>query len=129
MNIYLDENLSEYVADALNSLCKGHFRDIEVFSTKRAFGKGVLDEDLIPQIGEQMGILITRDVAIHRTRSQYELCKSYNLGIWFLPQTQVSHWQLVKLLISHWDEIVETSQKAKRPFAYKLKMKGKPEKM
>jgi hypothetical protein len=70
--IYLDENLSEYVADALNSLRKGYFSGIEVLSTKKAFGKGTPDEDLIPAIGKARGILITRDVNILRTRMQYQ---------------------------------------------------------
>ncbi len=38
IEIYLDETLSEYVADALNSLNKGYFRDINVYSTKTKFG-------------------------------------------------------------------------------------------
>ncbi len=38
MEIYLDENLSEYVADALNSLSKGYFEDVLIFSTKTKFG-------------------------------------------------------------------------------------------
>ncbi len=36
-NIYLDENLSEYVAQALNLLNKGYFAEIQVFSTKERF--------------------------------------------------------------------------------------------
>jgi hypothetical protein len=38
-NIYLDENLSEHVAQALNFLNKGYFREIQVFSTKERFGR------------------------------------------------------------------------------------------
>ena len=58
-NIYLDENLSEYVAQALNFLNKGYFREIQVFSTKEKFGKGKPDELIIPGIGNDGGILIT----------------------------------------------------------------------
>lgn len=52
IEIYIDENLSEYVADALNSLNKGHFIDVLVYSTKLKFGKGQPDEVIIPAIGE-----------------------------------------------------------------------------
>lgn len=38
--IYLDENLSQYVAEALNQLNKGYFPNITVCSTKIEFGKG-----------------------------------------------------------------------------------------
>ncbi len=50
MKIYLDENLSKYVALALNQLNHGYFPDIEVFSTIDVFGRGVPDETLIPEI-------------------------------------------------------------------------------
>lgn len=83
--IYLDENLSEYVVDALNSLNKGYFRDINVYFTKSKFGKGVADEQIIPAIGKAKGIPITRTPifrgrnAIPTLRKVYARC--------FLPQT------------------------------------------
>ena len=67
IRIYLDENLSEYLAEALNSLSRGYYSDVEVHSTKKVFGKGVTDEELIPGIGHNSGILITRDFNIART--------------------------------------------------------------
>ena len=100
--IYLDENLSEYVADALNSLNKGYFKDIYVHSTKTKFGKGEVDEIIIPSIGKTGGILITRDLNIQRTRLQSQLCQQFNLGAFFikLPKGMNKHWEIVKLLIS-----------------------------
>jgi hypothetical protein len=65
MKIYLDENLSEYVADALNLLSKGYFPNIEVLSTKKAFGRSVADEVSIPIIGREGSILITQDFNIY----------------------------------------------------------------
>ena len=56
IEIYLDENLSEYVADALNSLDKGYFLNVVVHSTKLKFGKGQTDEIIIPSIGKSKGI-------------------------------------------------------------------------
>ncbi|MBU0560498.1 MAG: hypothetical protein KJ799_10450 [Bacteroidetes bacterium] len=41
IEIFLDENLSEYVAEALNSLNKGYFNEIKVFSTKLEFNRGI----------------------------------------------------------------------------------------
>jgi hypothetical protein len=129
--IYLDENLSEYVAQALNFLNKGYFRDIQVFSTKEKFGKGVADEIIIPSIGRDNGILITRDINIHKTRFQYELCKQHKIGIFFLtlPKNQNKHWEMVKLLIENWEDIIEKVKNDRLPFAYRLRIVGKMEKM
>ena len=130
-NIYLDENLSEYVAQALNFLNKGYFRDIQVYSTKEQFGKGVKDEVIIPGIGKEMGILITRDINIHKTRFQYELCRQHKIGVFFLtlPKGQNKHWQMVKLLVEKWEEIGQRIENERKPFAFRIRVKGKSEKM
>uniref|UniRef100_A0A7V2ZKR6 VapC45 PIN like domain-containing protein n=1 Tax=Ignavibacterium album TaxID=591197 RepID=A0A7V2ZKR6_9BACT len=131
MDIYLDENLSEYVADALNSLNKGYFRDILVISTKTKFGKGATDEVIIPGIGQSEGILITRDINIQKTRLQYAMCQKYNLGIFFLklPKNQNKHWEIVRLLVNNWEEIIDKSKKEKKPFGYSISPRGKMEKL
>lgn len=130
MNIYLDENLSEFVADALNSLNKGYFSHVVVESTKRRFGKGEQDEVLISEIGKDKGFLITRDDRI-RTSFQYELCKQHGLGSFFivLPKNLDRHWELVKLLIYHWEEVIAKASRERKPFAYRIRMRGKMQRM
>jgi PIN like domain len=130
-NIYLDENLSEYVAQALNFLNKGYFRDVQVFSTKEHFGKGVKDEVIIPGIGKEEGVLITRDINIHKTKFQYELCKLHKIGVFFLamPKNQNKHWEMVKLLVVKWEDIIEKITQDRKPFAYRIKVVGKIERM
>jgi len=130
-NIYLDENLSEYVALALNFLNKGYFKDVQVYSTKEKFGKGVKDEVIIPGIGKEDGILITRDFNIHKTRFQFDLCKQHKIGVFFLtlPKGQSKHWEMVKLLIMKWEEMIEKIEKERKPFAYRIRVAGKMEKM
>jgi predicted nuclease of predicted toxin-antitoxin system len=67
MKIYLDENLSQHVAKALNNLNQGYFSNIEVHSTIEVFGRGVTDEKLIPNIGNEGSVLITKDFNIKKT--------------------------------------------------------------
>lgn len=129
--IYLDENLSEYVANALNSLNKGYFPQISVYSTKEKMGIGKPDEEIIPKIGNENSILVTRDINIKKTRLQYELCKQFKLGVFFLdlPKGENRHWDLVRALVSHWEEIVEKTKEPKRPFAYRVRKNGALQKM
>lgn len=131
IHIYLDENLSEHVADALNSLSTGYFKDVKVSSTIPVFGRGAKDEDIIPEIGKEKGILITRDLNIYRVQIQNQLCKDHAIGVFFikLPKGQDKHWELVKLLLNNWEEILLTAARAKAPFAYRIKTKGKMEKL
>ena len=127
MKIYLDENLSEHIADALNLLGKGYFLNIEVLSTKKAFGRGIADEVLIPQIGKESAILITQDYNIKRRSPQFDLCREHGLSLFFLvmPKNQNGHWAIVKTLIEHWEEITLKAQKEAKPFAYLVRTVGK----
>jgi hypothetical protein len=131
IEVYLDENLSEYVADALNSLNKGYFKDVLVYSTKLKFGKGQTDEIIIPSIGSSNGILITKDINIHKTRLQYELCEQYKIGIFFIKMSKGMdrHWEIVKLLINSWEEILDKVVKEKRPFGYEIRIRGRMRKI
>jgi hypothetical protein len=131
MDFYLDENLSEYVADALNFLNKGYFQDVQVFSTKIKPGKGLPDEDVIPWLGKADGILVTRDLHISKTQLQFALCKQYNLGVFFLrlPKNQNKHWEIIKLLINNWEEMIVKTEKEHKPFAYVVHVRGRMEKL
>ncbi len=131
INIYLDENLSEYVADALNFLNKGYFKDVQVYSTKIKLGKGKPDEFIIPTIGKLDGVMITKDFNIYRTRLQYQLCEQYKIGIFFLkmPKGSDKHWEIVKLLVNTWEEILDKINKEGKPFGYEIPLRGKMRKL
>lgn len=124
--IYLDENLSPSVADALNSLSKGDFDDIKVNSTIQDFGKGIKDEVLIPKIGERKAILITRDINMNRIRVQSDLLKTHKLGVFFidLPKGKCKHWDIVLLLINNWQDIIQLIRTKHTPYICTVKPKG-----
>jgi hypothetical protein len=119
------------VADALNSLNKGYFKNILVYSTKIKFGKGQPDEIVIPSIGNSQGIMITKDLNIHKTRFQYQLCEQYGIGIFFLKMQKGmdKHWEIVKLLINSWEEMLNIISKDKRPFGYEIPIRGRMKKL
>lgn len=131
IQIFLDENLSEYVADALNSLNKGYFTEVQVSSTKHRFGKGVKDSELIPKVGQEKGILISRDINISRDKLESSLLKEYNVGIFYisLPKGQNNHWNMVKVLIENWEEIISICKKKHPPFAYRVPIRGAMKKL
>jgi len=128
--IYVDENLSEHVAQALNALNKGYFNNVQVRSTKERFGKGARDEDIIPAIGAEDSVLITRDFNIRRTKLQFDLCSQFKIGVFFLtlPKGQSRHWDLVKALINQWEAVIERIESDTKPFAYRIRG-GKMQKM
>jgi hypothetical protein len=126
MRFFLDENFSEHVADALNSLSKGYFPGTIVTSTKKEFRVGIPDPDLIPAVGKLSGVIITRDKGMGHLRGHAQLCKQHSVGLIVvsLPGMRELHWELVRLLVKHWETLVDTCNSTRHPFMFKLTQKG-----
>jgi hypothetical protein len=126
--IYIDENFSPYLAEGFDVFQKhlnsNERTQFEVLSIKKEFGKGAKDEDWIPKVGKQGGIVITQDLHIHTTRHQNELYKKHNLGVFFFkpPSTGYTFWEMVEKLVKYWPEIKKKAAD-KRPFAFRITSK------
>jgi hypothetical protein len=119
IKVLIDENLSEYFAEGLNTMQFPLGEDIFVTSIVKEFTKGVTDEEWIPKWGRQKGIFITQDIKITTRRQQAQLLTQYNLGAFFLDVPKnYRYWDKVKVIIDRWQEIVQIIKKTKRPFAY-----------
>ena len=134
--IYIDENLPSQLAKGLNELQKPQNlrenEEIQVLSIKDVFGKGIIDEEWIPKVGEENGIVITQDFRIQTQRHQKELYKKYGVGILFLNPPSKSgfpYWEMVKQLVNRWDEIKQIIRKNKAPFAFRCSARTKFEKL
>ena len=123
--IYIDENFSPYLAEGFDVFQKhlnsNERMQFEVLSIKKEFGKGAKDEDWIPKVGKEGGIVITQDLHIHTTRHQNELYKKHGLGVFFFkpPSTGYSFWEMVEKLVKYWPEIKKKAAETK-PFAYRI---------
>lgn len=136
MIIYIDENMSPYLSRGFNILQtpenKKLHDPIEVKSIKDDYGPGAKDEDWIPVAGERNSCVITQDYNINRIYHQRELCERYGLGMFYFKPPSKSgfkYWDMLKLMVKHWQTITQISLKEKRPFAYKVTSKGNLEKI
>ena len=124
--IYIDENMPSQLARGLNELQKPqNLKDgleIEVLSIKEQFGQGALDEDWIPKLGAENGIVITQDFNIQNTKHQRELYQKAGVGIFFLKtpsKNGFQYWDFVKKMIGEWESIKKIIKKENVPFAYR----------
>lgn len=123
--IYIDENFSYHLATGFD-IFQQHLNlkakiQIKVLTIKGAFGKGAKDEDWIPLVGKEKGIVITQDLRIQTTRHQNELYKQHGLGVFFFksPSDGYSFWEMVEQLVKRWPEIKKKAGD-NRPFAYRI---------
>jgi len=136
MIVYIDENMPSQLANGLMILQEPInlklLEPIKIISIKNKFGQGIQDEDWIPIAGNEGACVITQDYNIKRTKHQYALCQQYGLGIFFLkPPSKkgLSYWEMVVMVINHWQSIIDTIINSQRPFAFKLTKRGRLEKM
>ena len=82
---------------------------------------GVPDEEWIPKVGKNKGVVITQDKRIQTTRHQKELYMKYGVGIFFFstPKKGLPYWESVKRIINKWEEIKSLSAKTEKPFAFR----------
>lgn len=131
MIIYIDENLAPVLSEGFNLLQKPlNFslkESIEVKSIKEVFGEGALDEEWIPKLQKGKDCVVTQDYNINRIREQRQLCEQYEIGVfYFRPPSKngFTYWDMLKMLVKHWPEIIKKTDKEKRPFAFKATSKS-----
>lgn len=125
LKIYIDENLAPQFAQAFN-IIQEHLnleekKPIEVLSIKKEFGGGRLDEEWIPIVGAEKGIVITFDRRIQTSRHQKELYKRFGVGIIFLhsPKNGMSFWNTFKHLVRYWDDLKTIVRNNHPPFSFR----------
>lgn len=131
MVIYVDESISPYLPRALDILEQREpiVRRLSVKPLQDTFQKGIKDVDLIPELGKQSAIWITRDKKILQRSIELKLILSNNIGIIILrPSKKAKHWDMVRIIINAWPEIRNLVSE-KKPFAYRLHYDGKMEKV
>ena len=127
MKIYIDENMPSQLADGLSILEKPNNEGVEVYSIQKEYGRGILDEDWIPQVGQVSGIVITQDSKMQRIKSQFRLLKEYKLGIFYLippGRKGYTYWEMVEKIILNWREIKQIARRNKPPFAFRIDRKS-----
>jgi len=126
MTFYFDENIAPRIARALAVLTEAE--PIEVYSNVDVFKRGAKDEEWIPKVGKNDGIVITQDLNIHRTRHQRELYKKHNVGVVFFKPPKkhgYPYWEMLTQILTSWPDIIKTIERAERPFAYIIRPKSK----
>jgi PIN like domain len=111
------------LAHGLSILEKPNNEGVEVYSIQKEYGRGILDEDWIPQVGQVNGVVITQDSKMQRIKSQFRLLKEYKLGIFYLipPEKRgYTYWEMVEKIIVNWQEIKLLSRRNKPPFAFRI---------
>ncbi len=136
MTIYVDENMSPFLARGFNILQQPENVklpvSIEIRSIKDEFGQGARDEDWIPIAGRSNSCVLTQDYNTYRIEHQRHLCETFGLGMfYFRPPSKNGflYWDMIKLMVKHWPMIMRISTREARPFAYKVTSRGDLERM
>ena len=129
MIVYLDENLPASIAKALHEL-QTHFNGehFQVLHLNDRYPQGTKDEEWIPAVGAEGGLVITQDCNIHRMRSQRDLIAEHGVGLVFLKppsKNGFSYWQQVELIVELWPAIKNIAGSKKLPYSYRASARNR----
>lgn len=125
MNFFFDNNLSQYLAKAMDLL----EQEGNVMHLRDKFQSNAKDEDWLKYVGENGMILITRDKMIRRHEAELRAIKNYKVGAFILTGTVTNIWDTVRQVINNWLKIKDLASKTSLPFAFKVPFRGKIEKL
>jgi hypothetical protein len=124
VKLFFDENFSQYLARGLAVIQNGRPNEgYEVTCVQDTIGRGARDEDVIPFIARESGILITKDFSIYRTRVQWELCRNCSIGVFFFRTSKGSnpgYWGLVQYVMNSWSVLKDKVSAEAVPFGYRF---------
>ncbi len=137
MTIYFDENFPEHLVTGFSVLQQYEGvkvgLNLEVAYIPKKFHRGIKDEDWIPKLDAKSSFVITQDINLTRRKLEIELYKKHSIGLFIVrgisKKKGLSVWEMVELLSKNWSFIIDTIKRTSTPFAYELKLNGKPNKL
>jgi len=123
--VYFDENFPENLFLGLKHLNLSYHesKDFEFNYIPKEFYKSCPDEEWIPTVGENFGIVFTYDFNINKTRQLYQLSQETKTSFVFLRPTikgAMNYWETIKILIKHWEEIIKQFKRLEKPFTLRI---------
>lgn len=125
IKIYIDATRAPQLARAMDVI-QSHLNEnekkaIEVLSIIDVFKEGAKDEEWIPIVGKEGGVVITEDRRIQTSRHQRELYIKHGVGIIFLKKSKsgMTFWQMFVHLVDWWEDIKQIARNNKPPFSYR----------
>lgn len=89
------------------------------------FPPNAKDEDWMEFVGENKMILITQDKKIKKRAAELNAFKRHKVGAFILTGQNRDIWQIIQQIIKNWLQIKNLAARTKRPFAFRVPLRGK----
>lgn len=125
MKFIFDENLPQHLANGMSCLDK----EVTIEHVLDSLDRGTADVKLLKYVGQNDLFLITKDTRMRYNPAEKAALIKYNVGAFVLIGKTMRLWDIVKQLINSWEQIKEISETIEKPFIYKIRRSGKPERV
>lgn len=125
MNFFFDNNLSNRLAKAMDLL----EREGNVVHLTDKFPGDTKDAVWLKFVGDNKMILITQDKRIQRRVAELRALKIHKVGAFILTGRSRDIWQIILQIVKNWLKIKDLAKETKRPFVFKVPIRGKIEKL
>jgi len=125
MNFYFDENIPRAIARAVSELEKSA-TNYNVQHTADAWRGGILDPELIVNLKNVNGILITNDLKMKRAFR--ELLAKKKITAFFISFPSGANYEYrYTMIINNWVKIKQISEDERHPFICRIMPRGQPQ--
>jgi predicted nuclease of predicted toxin-antitoxin system len=120
MNVFFDENFSEYLAEALNLLEKTDGK-LEVYSTKTALYRSAPDDEIVRFVAANGGVLFSKDSDFRKAQLITDLMKEHHIGLFYFktPRKEV-YWDTVVTIIRAFQKCREFILTMEAPYCFEI---------
>lgn len=118
MKFILDENLPPTLATALQALGQ------QVEAATRIVKRGAPDAELVRAVGEEGGLLVSRDRRMLKTPTTVAALVEARIGLFVFTDDHASAFELGRRLIWAWPEMCRCGEQADRPFYMEITARG-----
>ena len=129
MKFYFDENFPKHIVEGLRSFQAGRLAEgIDLVYIPDICGRGAKDEEIIPVIAKESGILITHDISMKRSRMLGPLLEQCRVSAFFFQPprgSEYKYWQMVELVVQHWCSMKSVALEKPPPFSYAVRPRSK----
>ena len=124
MKVFFDENFSQYIAHAINSL-EFTTNQIQVIATYDILS-GESDRVIAEYVASQNGVLFSKDKDFKKVQFLVELMDTFRIGLFYMKtQKKEDYWRLcdviIKAYINKCRDIILSN---KRPYYYEIMGNG-----
>ena len=125
MKFFVDNNIGHQFVDGMRGFTESLIGVTKIIHLKEKFNPNVKDVDWLRFAGENNYFVISKDNKMrYKPQEKKELSKN-NIGAFIVRGKGSSSFDIIRVLVYKWPDIIEKANHTKKPFIFSINVKTK----